>query len=101
MLRRSSILGWLGPADGGYRYSCFFSWLADDIVLSEPVSTPQFPVMQGKYREFRRLGACKAAKVVRIPCENSALDKNSLLYGTGNLFEVTGKNFSGTGKAGE
>jgi hypothetical protein len=61
-------------------------WVAEEPVSSEPVSGPEFPVIQGKYREFRgsklHFGRpqSEAARYINV------LIDDPLTNGSGNFF---------------
>ncbi len=65
-------------------------------VSSELVSG-DFPVKQGKYREFRRFRAVSPRYRPQKRWIQADLLPNSLRFGTGNLIAVSGKICDGTG----
>ena len=67
--------------------------LLEEAVRSEPVSgeePPEFPVFQGKYREFEQFWFSGMARMLEFTNRMSSLEENSRPIGTGNDAVFTG-----------
>jgi hypothetical protein len=74
-------------------------WLADDPVLVEPVSDPEFPENREIYREFLSFGRFSAIFVPNRRANSAVYNKSPYVMEQGIFFGRTGNFFAGTGKS--